>query len=1372
MKKQDARETALGRRLPWLLLLALLLLTLFFRGALFETPDERAARGGPVKEQETSGAREAVSPAGAAGEPPTAATGDSLQPSGDASASGPAAGESPGELGGGASGIGGSLVPEEGSEQTASRLFIFDAVSGEPVSGASVRLGWFHGSTSLPRAGLAPLAAVIRKTAGDGSILLPDVAPEDPRLQAHVQVNHPEYSPEVCTLYGRRDSRGRWSMVHVTTDSPDLVVFDGRVGGPGTGSRIEIYIRRTLTVPLTILSPNGGGLPHAPLLVRPWVDDYSFLDETELEVTWSGRLARPGPGRVLFTDARGELRLPFSETPWELELLHPFFYLYGARQPGQPETIGRQRILFRDAQGLILEAGQGYLSRHRLVDLDGRPLEECELEVKLEGMPALRTRTNQNGWFELGIHPFPRPSPPLSLTNRRAGRLTVLSPRYLKRSMDIALPSQEPEVVLETRPVGSLSFRLVSGEGDARLPVAPDNLRSTLDMTLMRLGAGGEVSYCGVVPPPGSVVGVQQPGYLPLSIVLPDRGPLAHGVDLDLGELTLSRGWSREIQLRGASAEALSSAHLSVSRITEVPAGLDGLEVQRYEPGADGRVRIGGLQQGEYLLSASGPLLQSFSAEATIFEENLDEPLVLPLEFSDEELVSVSGLVVGLGPFETRSVTVVERHFISGRDEPLDLPPYPLSREGVFGSLRRFNGGRIEAVEVTICTTTEQGQQALLSRGEAAAPDFDFGELRLRRPPHAELEFFTREYPAVWPPLNLGLEGEAGGEVSARMRLSGHLLMIDNLRMGRYVLRWRGFDGEEESYLFEVRNKFGGKVRGRVERRLLPREVFEIDIVDSRGARLEGARVIQEETLRPPGLEPGHPGLENRYFVTVKTREETSFSVEADGYLPAFVTVPPGEVVPSTITLYRGDTRVMGRVFDTAGDPFTGILEIDWTPLTPQAVRHGRPILAQVLNGRLQAEGLLPQPRDFIFRPKDSSSFLRRRLALPEERRVVDLGVLRLGETRSMKGFVYLPDGRPAPGAVVALMPIDRAYRYPGVDPIDLARLEWKTKTDEQGAFELRELPLVPPPRWALVARLAGFGNSIEEDPVFGQVSRELVLAPEATLELNIGYLNRPRGDHHAFSLEFQADPADPGTRVDLGELPPEFYGLHRFEGVRPGQYRVKWGLRDAYEPVPPVWEDVFLPLGGLARLDFVIEGLVVRGRAVLNGLPVEKGWVILTHNPGENGGARVGRVLDGEFELVDPPNVLRAWAAVIPEEKDQATQNIYRGEALPVEVKNYRASVRAGFLEVSSAGYDLRLQLDKNLLLRNPGATLSFDHWEWDGRRFRDVEDTELIESNRITFGLLLPGSSRFTIRSETGSVLRQFTVPLNGADVTLPIR
>ena len=1237
---------------------------------------------------------------------------------------------------------------------------ILDAVNGKPIGGATVRLTWFHGSAELSLAGLSPLGAAIHRSAGDGSFNLPLVEPEDPRLLAHVQVSHPGYATRVCVLHGRQDSGGSWTEVEVSADTPDPVLL---------GTRLEIYLRRTPSVPLRLLGPDGRGLAHAPLAVRPWREDHSFLEEPEIEWTWSGRLVRPGPWRVFYTDEEGVLRLPFSENPWDVDLLHPLYFLYGRRQQGFPETVGIQRLLLPAAGELVLQAQQGSIVRHQLVDLGERPLAHCEIEIELEGMPVLRTRTDAAGWFELGIHPFPGSSRPVSINNRRAGRLTVLSPFYWKRSVALALPAVDPVVLIEAHPASTLGLRLVSASGEAPAPVAADGLRTTLDMTLLRLGAQGEVSWCGTLPAPGSSVGIVRSGYLPVTFLLPAAAPPALSRDVDIGDLSLARGWQREVQLHGAGPEALAGARLSVSRVAGIPAGFDGLEVHRYRPGPAGKVLIGGLESGQYLLSVDGPLVQSLSLAATIFEENLDEPLRLPLQLSAEELVRVAGVVGGLQPLETRNVTVVERYFIAGREEPLAMPPYPLSMDGVFGSVREIRG--VEAVEINICTPDERGTKSLLSRGEGP-PEFDFGELALRRPPHAELEFYIPGYSLAWPPLNLSLEGEAGNEVASRLRLSGQLLVIDNLRMGRYVLRWRGVGGEEESFLFEVRNSFGGKVRGRVERRLLPVEVVEIDVVDSRGARVEGARVVQENALLPPGLGAGHPALENRLFATVRTRQETAFSVEAPGYLPAFVRVAPGEVVPRNIVLYRDLVRVIGRVLDTGGEPFNGILEIDWTPLTPAVIRHGQPLQVEVLNGRLRADGLLPQPRDFIFRARDSSSFLRRRLAPAEERRLLDLGVLRLGETRALRGFVYLDGGEPASGAVVALMPIAEAYRYPGADPVDFARLRWKTKTDEQGSFELGELPLALPPRWALVAHLDGFSDAVEEDPVLDALSRELFLDREAVLELNIGYANPPRQDHHAFRLEYQADPADPGSRVDLGELPPEFFGLHRFEGVRPGQYRVKWGLRDLYEPVPPAWEDVFLPAGGLARLDFFIEGLVVGGRARLNGLPVEKGWVILTHNPGENGGARVGRIIDGEFELVDPPNVLRAWAAVIPQEKNQVVQNIYRGEALPVEVKNYRSSLRSGSLEVAASGHNLRLELDRNLLLRYPGAVLSFEHWQWDGKRFRGVEDSELIESSSLEFGLLLPGSYRFTIRSELGSVLRQFTVPLRGADVVLPVR
>ena len=156
--------------------------------------------------------------------------------------------------------------------------------------------------------------------------------------------------------------------------------------------------------------------------------------------------------------------------------------------------------------------------------------------------------------------------------------------------MDIALPIDEPELLLEARAASFLDFRLVSREDEGAPAVAPDALRTTLDMTLMRLGANGEVSYCGILPPDGSKMGVLQSGYLPVSVWWPESPQRFLSRDIDLGELSLIRGWTREVHLEGVSPESLASASLSVSSIDGVPAGFDGLEVHRYEPGSDGRV--------------------------------------------------------------------------------------------------------------------------------------------------------------------------------------------------------------------------------------------------------------------------------------------------------------------------------------------------------------------------------------------------------------------------------------------------------------------------------------------------------------------------------------------------------------------------------------------------------------------------------------------------------------------------------------------------------------------------------------------------------------------------------------------------------------
>ena len=175
MTGEDNRALARRRWLPWASALALLLFALFVGAPLFLAPgDDDAGAGdsergaisvpadGPAAGPGASGAGRENAGAG------SAATVDAAIPS-----------------------LGEAAVRRDGDETNATRGFILDAVSGDPVAGANVRLSWFHGSTALSRAGLSPLAAVIRQTAGDGSFRFPEVDPEDPRLRAHVQINHP-----------------------------------------------------------------------------------------------------------------------------------------------------------------------------------------------------------------------------------------------------------------------------------------------------------------------------------------------------------------------------------------------------------------------------------------------------------------------------------------------------------------------------------------------------------------------------------------------------------------------------------------------------------------------------------------------------------------------------------------------------------------------------------------------------------------------------------------------------------------------------------------------------------------------------------------------------------------------------------------------------------------------------------------------------------------------------------------------------------------------------------------------------------------------------------------------------------------------------
>ncbi len=354
---------------------------------------------------------------------------------------------------------------------------------------------------------------------------------------------------------------------------------------------------------------------------------------------------------------------------------------------------------------------------------------------------------------------------------------------------------------------------------------------------------------------------------------------------------------------------------------------------------------------------------------------------------------------------------------------------------------------------------------------------------------------------------------------------------------------------------------------------------------------------------------------------------------------------------------------------------------------------------------------------------------------------------------------------------MVAIYDFDAAWRFPLRDPRDPLAVRYKARTDVEGGFVIEELPLDLSTDLVLLAHLEGYGDAYEFPLDLEVETHEFQLEPAASLELDVGYEDGVVRDEYRFSLEYQADPADPETRTELGEIPAQLFGLNTFSEIEPGTYRVKWGPRDAYEPIPPLYEEVRVEPGTITRLTLLLEGRELRGKASLNGRLVAAGWVLLTDSPGVSGSTRVGRVIDGRFLMIDPPRSVLVYGAVIPERKPQPLQDIPRGEALPVRVRGYLAALRNGFLAFAYTGHNLRLKFTGDFLARYPGAYLTFPHYEWRDGRFSTYKDREPITGPLVRFDLLPPGVHNFTVRSERGAlrVIRPVVLPTFETEIVI---
>jgi hypothetical protein len=169
------------------------------------------------------------------------------------------------------------------------------------------------------------------------------------------------------------------------------------------------------------------------------------------------------------------------------------------------------------------------------------------------------------------------------------------------------------------------------------------------------------------------------------------------------------------------------------------------------------------------------------------------------------------------------------------------------------------------------------------------------------------------------------------------------------------------------------------------------------------------------------------------------------------------------------------------------------------------------------------------------------------------------------------------------------------------------------------------------------------------------------------------------------------------------------------------------------------------------AVISLAIEGRVLRGEAKLNGKLVERGWVLVTDDPGVGGGGRVGRIRAAPTRSSTRRSTRDLYAAVIPEDTPQALQNVLRGEGVPVKLRRISGSLHRGVdsarADIEYEAYDLTLQFSDDFLASSPGRGPLL-RWTGVGRRPLPARAARgVIEETEVRFRLVEPGGHRIAI-------------------------
>ncbi len=1229
--------------------------------------------------------------------------------------------------------------PEAGASAAFAAGRLVDALNGDSIRGRVIATA-YRGDSDPSHAGHPARYQRELELSPDGSFEIPVFDVEDPTLRVHLQVDADGYATETIVLSRREPLGGRWTI-------PD------------------IELRRAGTVDVRVLRPSRAPLVRVPVRVIPVRGTHSTIDAPDVWIAPRARdrLVIDAEPRVQYTDGNGAIRLERTHYFYWLEVLHPLYRL-----------AHEDKILKANYEGKILyhlpESGEPFVYAYpqatyevQLVDSAGDALRDAEVVVDFRGI-ELRTRTDEDGRLVLG------PKFPLVYSKPEDVTVRVEIPAFFRRGLSFKVPERTPRVVVPGRPLPRMRLRLVDGEkseaAEEPSPVPPHGIELSHDLTLVRVTSAGEAKYVGAPPEPGETVVVACRGWLPGVLTMPAYTTVDEVIEL--GDVPLERGLSRTVVLSDVPRGALRGAELSFVRVEGVG------YVHRYAlDGERDRVTVSGLSENSlYDVAVVGPGVESYTGRFELkADEDADdpEPIALALRPTTDESVVVRGRIARGAGDELEGSRVIERIWVDGETRPRVYPSYALGADGSFGSRRRIRGAREARV-----TAISSGAKAVnvVQRRDAGPPLFDFGDLYLLPRARAEVTFVVEGVGAVDPPKFVALRGVDGIEEISRFRVFDRRLVVDNLAQGEYQLEWSSGDERRDAVRFRVDS--AQEVEVTAKRSAFATERIEILLVDSSDMPIRHGRVDTKggpEHPAPVIISHHPPRAPGTVLAVIRTRERNEIRVRAPQFVDATIVTEPGEVIPTKVQLPR-PVNVRGRLIDVDGHPVRGAVQVSWEPEEPRAISYGAPIDLEIRSGRFHGVPLPALPLLFTFRLADSAVSVTRRYSLPESESEIDLGDIELRESRSISGTVFFPDGTPAPGAAVAVIREELAGRFPLKEPLDFARERFKAVSDAEGRFRVDALPIDLDPSYVLVARLAGYGDRISvlaADPSDSQY--ELVLDFAATLALEVGYLEGGDRSGFRFSLEYQRDARDPSSRFELGEIAASAFGVNRFVGIEPGIYRVRWGLEDAYDAIPPVTEEVLVEAGLESALALVLEGRELRGRARRNGVPVRDGWILLTDTPSIESGTRVGRVVDGEFLMIDPPTGASVYGAVIEKSQPQTIQNIYRGEAIPIRVRSYPTALRTGDLHFDYAAHDLTVKFATDFLTRYPGAYLTFQHYEWTGRHFRAFKAEEAIEGPLVHLRSLLPGVHHFSVRRARGGLISTQAVDLTEQDRTVRI-